>query len=546
MIRALVAALGSFSAALLLHAQAPDDDSGFATLQGRAVNAVTGEPVRKAVVELSERGVTNAQNIVGSTDADGNFRFKHVAPGDYDLSAEKNGFLDVSYDTVLSVRAGDELKDLTLKLPPAAAISGRIVDEDEDPIPNAEVTLWYRESFAGHNVLRHNRRTTTNDAGEFRIGGLDPGNYFVSVNKNDVSEPSKNDRVVDSKGDPVALRYARTFYPNVLSIDDAAPIDVASGQQEGGIDIRLRRSRTLAVKGRIAGFQDMALAGDSVAAAELSSGDMYPGKLSAGGEFAIQGLLPGNYEVRLAQPGRGTVGKAQVDITDADRTDVVLKPYRPAQVRLHIVREGQQTPLPYAWAYLEKFPVDIHTNCELEDGICRFRNVEPGKYVLDVRGPGGYVSSVRSGDRSFSPRAIEVPEGDLDLDVVISDAWGQIDGDVSADTVEKQDEQSQPDWSSIDVALVPVIGEGELFDLPHIDSLDQNGHFTFRKVRPGEYRLYATQTLGIDRWSNPDFVREMQSEGAEVEVREKDTVHQPLKQIPKEETTKILAKLGIQ
>jgi hypothetical protein len=34
--------------------------------------------------------------IVGSTDADGKFHFKRVAPGDYDLSAERNGFLNAS------------------------------------------------------------------------------------------------------------------------------------------------------------------------------------------------------------------------------------------------------------------------------------------------------------------------------------------------------------------------------------------------------------------------------------------------------------------
>ncbi len=65
-------------------------------------------------------------------------------------------------------------------------------------------------------------------------------------------------------------------------------------------------------------------------------------------------------------------------------------------------------------------------------------------------------------------------------------------------------------------------------------------------ARDGKYRIYAEGQIGIYRWSNPNFVREMESMGTEVEVREKDELRLQLKQIPKEETARILDKLSLQ
>ena len=126
----------------------------------------------------------------------------------------------------------------------------------------------------------------------------------------------------------------------------------------------------------------------------------------------------------------------------------------------------------------------------------------------------------------------------------MSDVTGQIEGEVLADGT--QGDKTQQDWSSTEVALVPVTAPDELFDLAHTTSLDQYGHFSFHDVQPGKYRIYAEGQIGIYRWSNPTFVREMESMGTEVEVREKDELRLQLKQIPKEETARILDKLSLQ
>jgi hypothetical protein len=547
MIRVPFAALIGLAVACLLPAQQPGNDKDFATLQGRAVNEISGEPIHKGVVRLSVHGADPPRGIVGSTDAEGRFRFKHIAPGRYNLSAEKNGFVDTAYGLILSLQAGDDLKDITLKLEPEAAITGRVLDEDGDPVSGAEVTCWYRQNFLGEESVKACLpQASTNSTGEFRLDGLLSSRYFLSASKNDDSEPSSEEQLVDSHGDPVELRDALTYYPGALDLSDASPIDIVSGEERGGIEIRLQRSRTYRISGKVA-LEGSATAEYEVIADPSRGGRSQSAKLSANGLFKIRGLLPGPYKVLLVDPNKRTIGRAQVDVTDTDRADIVLKPYRPSQVRAHVVLEGQHQTSLAGIAFLRMNPLDITTNCALEDGICAFHNVEPGKYILDIRRSAhGYIKSVRSGSRMFSPRAIEVQEGDdLALDVVLSDTTGRIDGEVLAGTNEKQKDQSQQDWSSVEVTLVPIVGADELFDPPRTTDLDQYGHFSFPELQPGKYKLYAGQAIGMNRWSNPDFVREMQAKGTGVEVREKDAIRLQLEQISEEETARTLQKLGI-
>jgi hypothetical protein len=546
MVWGLLAALGGL--AFLLQGQQQAGDENLAAIEGHAVNAASGEPIHKAVVRLSLRGANRVAAIIGSTDAGGKFHFKGVAPGEYDLSAERNGFLSASYDSVLSVKAGDDFKDITLKLLPAAIISGRVIDEDGDPVPGAEVTLLYRENFLGQNKIQRRAPRSTDYRGEFYIDGLEPGRYFVSADHNRDSQPSNEDRVVDSRGDTVLSRYALTYYPNVLLINDASQVEVVSGQEAGGIEIRLRRSKTYRIAGRIVGFEHVPAAGLDLIAYQPRTGESYAAKLSANGDFSVQCLLPGGYQLSLVEPGKGTVGTTQVEITDADRTEVTINPHLPSRVKLRIVVEGREpTPLPVLIGFLRKTPVDTSTSCILEDGICAFRDIEPGTYILGIRGPAhSYIKMVRAGSRTFSRRAIEVPEGDLALEVVLSDVTGQIEGEVLADGEGTRGDKTEQRWSSTEVALVPVTAPDELFDIPHTTSLDQYGHFSFHDVQPGKYRLYAEEQIGIYRWSNPNFVREMESMGTEVEVREKDELRLQLNQIPKIETARILDKLSLQ
>jgi hypothetical protein len=70
---------------------ATTNNSAKYSLSGTVVNSVTGEPIRRALVQIS----TGAQRVA-LTDSNGQFEFDHLAPGQTSINARKPGFFDDS------------------------------------------------------------------------------------------------------------------------------------------------------------------------------------------------------------------------------------------------------------------------------------------------------------------------------------------------------------------------------------------------------------------------------------------------------------------
>ena len=95
--RALFCTTAIVCASAAAHPQVPvTTTTGDFRIAGVLSNAVTGEPVRRAVVQaLDATGHTAATS---STDADGHFLLPHLAAAKYQLTASKRGFRTASYE----------------------------------------------------------------------------------------------------------------------------------------------------------------------------------------------------------------------------------------------------------------------------------------------------------------------------------------------------------------------------------------------------------------------------------------------------------------
>src|ERR1051325_5700288 len=108
----------------------------------------TGDPLRKAIVRLqmiSGRGATS--NYTGTTDSEGRFVFEEVAPGRFELSAERTGFVKTFYGAARpsaaakpsTVAPGQKRTGIVVKMAPQALIAGKVVDEDGDAMAGGQV-----------------------------------------------------------------------------------------------------------------------------------------------------------------------------------------------------------------------------------------------------------------------------------------------------------------------------------------------------------------------------------------------------------------------
>src|SRR5262245_19116414 len=162
-------------------------------LEGQVVNAASGEPVKKATILLRRADPPQPNTIPASystsTEAAGKFSMKDIEAGRYRLTVNRGGFVMAEYGskgpgrpgTTLSLEKGQHLKEIAVKLTPRAVITGRVLDEDGEPVTFAQVqTLRYRYN-QGRKQLMPMGGTGTNDLGEYRIFGLAPGKYYLSA-----------------------------------------------------------------------------------------------------------------------------------------------------------------------------------------------------------------------------------------------------------------------------------------------------------------------------------------------------------------------------
>ncbi len=76
------------------------------------------------------------------------------------------------------------------------------------------------------------------------------------------------------------------------------------------------------------------------------------------------------------------------------------------------------------------------------------------------------------------------------LDVIVSRNTGEIQGDVAPEGMSQ-------DRSTVQVTLMRATDGEEIFEFPKMTKLDQYGHFGFKDLAPGKYRIYFTRALRL-------------------------------------------------
>jgi hypothetical protein len=115
-----------------------------------------------------------------------------------------------------------------------------------------------------------------------------------------------------------------------------------------------------------------------------------------------------------------------------------------------------------------------------------------------------------------------------DLKVTISANGGVADGSV-------QNAKDEPVADAL-VTLIPNNTKSRSVQSIYKTAYsDQNGHFTIRGVRPGEYKIYAWEDIEDGAYQDPDFVKPHESAGESLSIKEGAHETVQLKLIPAEE-----------
>ena len=132
-------------------------------------------------------------------------------------------------------------------LPKMSIITGRVLDEANEPISGVRVTAMRPLYFEGRRRLVPvgQPASMTDDAGQYRILGLTPGSYFVMAGINDTWTVVEN-------GVERVMGYAQTYYPGVAGVTDARRVTVGVGQEASNTDFSLIPGRAATITAQAA------------------------------------------------------------------------------------------------------------------------------------------------------------------------------------------------------------------------------------------------------------------------------------------------------
>ena len=543
-----------------------------ARVEGIVLNSLTGEPVRKAELTVTtglmpdgvgfdvgmdismddvfsggaatpKPDMPPKKTFTATSDANGKFHIDAVDPGNYYFQVKRAGFVEQTYkpmaansaDGMLRLTAGQELKDVEFRLVPQSALSGKVVDEDGDPVTNAMVTASKYTFATGHRTLMPLDSGQANDRGEFRLGKLPPGRYFLSAevmsfNPMAATPPEPKD------GSP-EMAYINTYFPRNSDVQEAESIEVKAGSDTPGFVIHLQKGRVVRVKGTMLGEDGKPL---KQAQVMLMSGAR-PGSMrmatvnDAEGKFEIANVPPGAYTAMTVQLFGSASGKPAMTmqpliVGTENMTGVKLgtTPEASLNGKVSVTGDGKVS-LKGVFVMLggdEDGALMPSTGRVEDSGAFTLKKVSPAIYRPEVSNipAGAYLKSIQWNGREKLGEPLDLSAGVAgDIQVILATDGATFDAKVMHDDKPVRD---------VTVVLLPEDAGRRNPHNTKSEETSDTGHVVFKDVPPGNYLAFAWEKVEEGDWFDPVFIKAAAKDGVRVTLGSRDNQHLDLKSIP--------------
>ena len=286
-----------------------------ATVRGRVTDAATGRPVRMARVALTPVRAKRAQrpSAISRTAEDGTYEFRAVPPGRFTMTASKARYVTLQYGQklpapsglVLDIGPGRVLERIDVAWRARRRSPAAITDELGDPLERASVEAMQVGFSSRGRELVTAASAVTNDAGEYRIAQLQPGDYYVVASERSEGFGSEPD---------ADLGFLKTAYPANADIAGARRVPIRDGQDAIRIDITMLPARAANISGRVITANGLAAANVMLVLQSVDSG---PGsgvgsdtRSGSDGSFLLPRVITGRYELHArlnAKPNEGAI-----------------------------------------------------------------------------------------------------------------------------------------------------------------------------------------------------------------------------------------------
>jgi hypothetical protein len=498
------------------------DPPAKASLEGHVVNAVGGEPLRKVRLTMRMNVAANRQGapqpvVSTSTDTAGKFLFENLDPGDYQLTARRDGFAAYTMGALTEGKkrepvvlgAGDRKSGLVLKLTPFGVISGRVVDEDGDPVQGVPVSAMQWEYTSRGRELAEGRSTSTDDRGEYRLYDVPAGRYLLKFAHRGLRLSRSED----------AEYFVASYFPGAADASNAAPFDIKPGQQLTGVAITLRKARLATLRGRVIAPPEVRVSVGLMITSDRGTSSTSNSIDDKDHKFELAGLSPGPYVVtaQYALNGQNFNALLPVEVGTSDIGGLELRPSPPLEVPGTVRIEGastQKLSLLRAVAYT---PGRSVLESVKDDGTFLLRGLMPNVYRVGINPvPLLYTKSIHWGTADITEGQLDLTAGvppRTEVSIVMAADVGQVDGTVMND--------KEPAEGAV-VTLIRNDGR-KIASYFRSATVDAAGRFSIKGIAPGGYRLIAWDKVNVNAVQyDPDFLRPYETAGERVTVEPND------------------------
>jgi hypothetical protein len=256
----------------------------------------------------------------------------------------------------------------------------------------------------------------------------------------------------------------------------------------------------------------------------------------ANGEFDLNGVIPGSYELyflgaqipqRAPAPGvppppppPPLVARMRIDVGNEDVNGVSVAINVGSTIAGRIAIEGRQetgTELSAARINLDAIPTGVamvgSQGAPVINTMFRVENLWPAIYRVSIQNlpPGLYVKSMRLGTLDLLSQPLSVPlQTEGAVEVLLGTDSGSAEGRVVNDRGEG--------FSNAKVALVPDAPSRGRLDLYKSVASDAFGNFRIARVPPGDYKVFAWEEAEDNAWTDPEFLKVDESRGKTLRI----------------------------
>jgi len=503
--------------------------SGRVTLDGKPavgimVVAISGETVNRRDAAARAR-----------TDTDGRYRLAGLAAGQYQVWTLAPALIAPPVVNPYSQYSGsvkniiltsnEAVDDVDMKLMRGSVITGRVSNADNKPVVEELVKLELLDEKGmprfGAYTSNYNQMYQTDDRGVYRIFGLPPGRYKVSVGSD-----LNDDNIIRGR------RYRKTYYPATTDAARAAIVELKEADEAGDVDIRVQNPlASYAVAGRVVDGHGSPIAQAGVRVALLKDSETPSGSMGFQaddrGEFSFSGFTAGHYAAYATSQyygGNFYGDPVYFDITDNDVNGIELKAIPGLSVSGVVTAQGMPTsellaafPRLRVSAWPSSPSKDRLTGgadaAVAPDGSFQIGGLRPGRMALHIynSGPGTQplIARIELNGTSIA-QGLDVQQSISGISVIVNHGTGAIRG-----TVRFAGDASIGD-SQIYVSCKP---EGAR-DGPG-GPVDARGNFLIRNLAPGNYEVtlrIAIVRAGLGPPPQPPKQVVTVADGAESEV----------------------------